>query len=179
MRKILLSTFLMFFFLCANAFASPIFLVDDTGAALGTSSNPLKVNLGSSSSGLTIGTGTKHDGLVIRDAAEVQTIDATVTVLDTVTLLDENTYHIEALIVAVQSDGTDRASYHIAATVYRTAAGGATLQGTVTSVSTQESNAALAATFTVSGNDVRVSITGIVAETWEWGTTVQYINMSN
>lgn len=130
--------------------------------------------------GLTIGTGTKHDGYVIRDAVEVQTTDATANVtLDTLILEDENTYHIEALVVGVQSDGTDRASYHIAATVYRTAVGGATIQGTVTSLHTQESNASLDCTITVSSNDARVSVTGIAAETWEWGCTVKYINMSN
>lgn len=128
---------------------------------------------------LTIGDGTKHDGFVIRDTAEVQTTDATQTTVDNITLLDENTYHVEAYVTGVQSDGTDRASYHIATTVYRTAAGSATLQGSVTSLHTQESNASLDATFTVSTNDVRVSITGIAAETWEWGTTMKYMNMSN
>jgi len=131
------------------------------------------------SGNLTLGSGTKHDGYVIRTAAEVQTTDATVTVLDNITLLDENTYHVEAFVIGVQSDGTDRASYHLAATVFRTAAGSATLQGTVTSLHTQESNAALDATFTVATNDVRVSVTGIAAETWEWGTTLKSINMSN
>ena len=123
--------------------------------------------------------GTKHDGYVITNAAEVQTANATQTVLDTVTLLDENTYHIEAFIVAVQSDGTDRASYHIAGTFYRTGAGNATIQGVVIDIHKQESNAALDATFTVSGNVVRVSVIGIAAETWEWGSTITYINMSN
>lgn len=132
-----------------------------------------------SSGNIAIGKGTKHDGYVIRNAAEVQTTDATVTVLDNVTLLDENTYHFKAIVIGVQSDGTDRAAYHIEATVYRTGAGGATLQGEPTSVHTQESNASLAATFTVNSNDIRVSVTGIAAETWEWGTTMKYMNMSN
>lgn len=126
-----------------------------------------------------VGDGTKHDGFVITDTTEVQTTDATQTTVTSLTLLDENTYHVEAYVVAVQSDGTDRASYHIACTVYRTSAGNATLQGSVTSLHTQESNVSTDATFTVSGNDVRLSWTGIAAETWEAGSTVQYINMSN
>lgn len=142
-----------------------MFYVDNAGGIFGTS--------------LTVGVGTKHDGYIIRDVAEVQTTDATQTTLDSITLLDENTYHVEAWIVAVQSDGTDRASYHIARTVYRTGAGNATLQGGITLLHAQESNAALDAVFTVSGNDIRVSVTGIAAETWEWGTTMKYINMSN
>ena len=116
---------------------------------------------------------------IIRKTAEVQTTDAAQTTLVSHTLLDENTYHVEVYVVAVQSDGTDRASYHLACTVYRTGAGVATLQGSVTTLHTQESNVALDATFTVSGSAVRVSITGIVAETWEFGGTMTYINISN
>lgn len=128
--------------------------------------------------GVTIGSGTKHDGYVISDTAEVQTSDANQTTLDTIALLDENTYHVEAFVVGVQDDGTDRASYHIACTAYRTAAGSATLQGGVTQMHASESNAALDATFTVSGNNLLVSVTGIGGETWEWGTTTTLINMS-
>lgn len=128
--------------------------------------------------GVTIGSGTKHDGYVISDTAEVQTTDASQTTLDTIALLDENTYHVEAYIVGVQSDGTDRASWHIACTAYRTGAGSATLQGGVTILHASESNAALDATFTVSGNNLLVSVMGIAAETWEFGTTTHSINMS-
>lgn len=123
--------------------------------------------------------GTKHDGYIIADPAEIQTTDATVTVLGTLTLLDENTYQIEALVVGVQSDGTNRASYHLAVTVYRTGAGLATIQGSVTSLHTQESDVTWDATFTISSNDVRVSVTGVAATTIEWGSTLTYINMSN
>lgn len=129
--------------------------------------------------GATIGTGTKHDGYVISDAVEVQTSDATPTTLATIVLLDENTYYVEALITAVQSDGTDRASYKIACTAYRTGAGSAALQGGVTIIHANESNAALDATFTVSGNNLLVTITGIAAETWEWAGTTVSINGSN
>jgi len=126
-----------------------------------------------------IGPDTRHDGYVIRDAAEVETANAVQTTLDNITLLDENTYHAEALVVGVKSDGTDRASYHIAGTFYRTAAGVATLQGVVTVLHSAESNAAWDATFTVNGNDLRVSVTGVAATTIEWGCTLKYINMSN
>ena len=128
---------------------------------------------------LTIGSGTKHDGYIITATAEVQTIDATLTTIDSFTLLDENTYHFEAFIIGVKSDGTDRASYHLAVTAYRTAAGGATLQGSVTSLHTQESNAAWDAGLVVSGNDVLVSVIGVAATTIEWSSTITYLNSSN
>lgn len=126
-----------------------------------------------------IGVGTKHDGYMVRDAAEVQTVNANQTTLDSFTLLDENTYHVEAWVIGVEDDGSNRASYHIAATIYRTSAGGATIQGAVTSLHTQESEGAWDATFTVNGNDVRVSVTGEAATTIEWGCTLKSINMSN
>lgn len=128
---------------------------------------------------LVIGAGTKQDGLIIRDAAEVQTTNNTQTTLDSITLLDENTYHVEALVNCVKSDGLGRGSYHISVTVYRTGAGVATLVGGITAFHMQDSNASLNVTFTVSGSVVRVSVTGIAAETWEWSCILQYINMSN
>ena len=130
-------------------------------------------------SDMTVGTGTKCDGFVITDTAEVQTTDATQTTIDSLTLLDENTYHVEAFVVGVKSDGSARASYHIACTVYRTGAGNTTLQGAVTAIHSVESDATWDATFTVNGNDLRVSVTGKAATTIEWGSTMRYINMSN
>jgi len=128
---------------------------------------------------LIIGAGTKHDGYTILPSAEVQTTDATVTVVDNITLSDENTYHVEALIVGVKTDGSQRASYHIAGTFYRTSAGNATQQGSTTLLHSEESDANWATTFTVDTNDVRVSVTGVAATTIEWGCTLKYINMSN
>jgi len=127
----------------------------------------------------TFSVGTKHDGLIVKPAAEVQTTDATQTTVDSLTLLDENTYHVEAEVVGVKSDGSQRASYHLACTAYRTGAGNATLQGAITSLHTQESDANWDATFTVNGNDLRVSVTGVAATTVEWGCTMLYLNMSN
>lgn len=123
--------------------------------------------------------GTKCDGHVKRTVQEVQTTDATQTTLDSITLLDENTYHAKGVVTGVKSDGSDRASYELDVTVYRTGAGGATIQGTVTSLHSQESNAAWDATFTVNGNDLRLSVTGVAATTIEWGGFIQYMNMSN
>ena len=127
---------------------------------------------------VTIGPGIKHDGYVARAPAEVQTTDAVQTTLDSITLLDENVYTVQAFVAASQSDGTDEAGYIISCVARRTGGGGATVSTTYSQM-TDESNVALDATFTVSGNDLRLSVTGIAAETWEWGTTLKYINMSN
>lgn len=121
----------------------------------------------------------KCDGLVSTKTTEVQTLNAVQTTAESITLLDENTYHVEAYVVGVENGGGNRASYHIAGTFYRTGGGNATLQGAVTTLHSAESNAAWDATFTVNGNDVRVSVTGAAATTIEWVTTIHYVNMSD
>ena len=128
---------------------------------------------------LLTGAGTKCDGMMTRASSEVQNNNANPVTVDSITLLDENTYHVEAWVVGVKSDGSDRASYHIACTAYRTGAGGATLEGGVSSLHTAESDPNWDATFTVNGNDLRVSATGVAATTIEWGCVIKYINMSN
>jgi hypothetical protein len=126
-----------------------------------------------------LGKGTKTDGLITTFNNEVQTTNATRTTLDSFTLEDENTYHIEGYITGVKSDGSDRASYHVAATVYRTGGGGATIQGSVTSIHSAESNASWNGTITVNGNDARLSVTGVAATTIEWSGHFIYFNNSN
>ena len=128
---------------------------------------------------LTIGNGTKSDGLVCRFPREITTTNEVQATVDSITLLDENTYQLSAYVIGVRSTGADRAGYHIEATAYRTGAGAATLQGTVTSIHAQESNATWGATFTVSGNDVRLSVTGTSEGNVEWTGTLKHLNMSN
>lgn len=123
--------------------------------------------------------GTKNDGLVTLKLTETQTTNDTQTAIGTFALLDENTYDLVARVIGVESDGSNRASYQIAATVYRTGAGSATIQGTVTALHAAESDASWDVTFTVSGNNVSVSVTGVAATTIEWGGYLQYFNMSN
>lgn len=96
------------------------------------------------------------------------TTDDTATQAITYTLPDDHVYHVEMKGLGVKADGTDRASYQKIATVYRTGAGNATIQGSVTNSHTAESNASWDADITVSGSDVRVTVTGVTATTIEW-----------
>lgn len=133
----------------------------------------------SNTGGARLGKGVKHDGYYILDASEVQTTNATTTTLQGVGLLDENTYHFNVYIIGVKSDGTDRASYILDFTAYRTGGGNATLQGAIVATYTSESNAAWNATAIVSSTNIVLRVTGAAATTIEWGATVKYINMSN
>lgn len=128
---------------------------------------------------ITIGPGAKHDGFIILPAAEVQTVDATANVtLDTLTLEDENGYLVTAKVIARQSDGTT-GIYYITVGAERVSAGSAALVGSVVSLNTAENEATWDCTFTVSGNNLLLSVTGEGGTTIEWGGTMSYINMSD
>ena len=100
-----------------------------------------------------------------RDSPEIQTTDAIVTTVDTVTLEDNHAYIVDAKVLAIESDGSDRNMYHLEGLFYCDG-GNATQQGATTSITTIESEAGCDLVFDVTGNDVRVRWTGIVAETW-------------
>ena len=126
---------------------------------------------------LTIGPGTKHDGYVVSDSSELQTTDATVDTLISVTLLEGNVYLIEAWVTAIQADETS-AVYKIITGAKRTTAGSAVLFGSVISIITSEEEASWDCTFDASGNDIRVRVTGEAATTINWTCTEIFINGS-
>lgn len=107
----------------------------------------------------------------------VKTTDATVTTLALATLSDENTYHIRSIVMGVQSGGSNRASYEIAGTFYRSG-GGATQQGSTTVIHSVESNAAWDCDYDTNGNDVRIRVTGAAVDIL-WQSTTAVYNMSN
>lgn len=107
----------------------------------------------------------------------VSTTDATVTTLLLIPIEDNTTYHIEATVLAVRSGSSDRASYTFAGTFYR-AGGSAIQQGSTTALHTVESDASWAATFDVSGNDVRIRVTG-AAMNIDWRGSAEYMRLSN
>lgn len=109
-----------------------------------------------------------------RMPARAQTTDATVTNLASQALNDASVYHVRAVVVGVKSDGTQRASYEIVGTFYRTAAGNATQQGATTVVHSIESDAAWACAFAVTGNNVVVTVTGVAATTINWAGKMEF-----
>lgn len=99
--------------------------------------------------------------------AAVQTTNETETTLDSFTLAEGKVYLIEASVAAKQGD-TNRAIYVRRACVYRPSGGSATLQGAVQDSLTVESNSAWDCTINVSGNDVRVRVTGAASTNINW-----------
>lgn len=110
------------------------------------------------------------DEATLRDTFQtVQTTDNTVTVIETITLDDEAVYVIEATLLGIESDNSNRAAYRIVGSFYRTGAGSATQIGSTTVIFSEETAPSwTGATFTVSGNDVRVNAQGAAATTINW-----------
>lgn len=105
--------------------------------------------------------------------ARVETTDATVTTLLTLTLEDGSAYQIVADVVARRTGGAsgtagDGASYRIIGTYRRVSAGSATLIGSVTSVHSAENQAGWDAALSVSGNDVLLRVTGATGNNLSW-----------
>lgn len=104
----------------------------------------------------------------------VQTADAAQTTAFTLTLADNTVYGFEANVVARDTAGVERGLFKRLARVHRQGGGGATL-GTVQTIGADDkTNAGLDVTLTVSGNDLRVSVTGLAATTIVWVCDVRY-----
>lgn len=109
----------------------------------------------------------------------VSTTDATVTTLNLIPLADEHTYHIRTIVIGVKATGSSRASYEVTGTFYRTGAGSATQEGSTTVVHSAEDVAGWDATYDVSGNDVRVRVTGAAATSITWRSSSKVMSLSN
>lgn len=113
----------------------------------------------------------------------VQTTDATVTTLMSLTLTETKAYLVELKVVAKEwstaSEFHDVASYMRRALVYRATAGSAVQQGSTVDVWTLEGSSAIAwdVDIDVSGNDVRARVTGDAGDTIEWKGEMRIIEV--
>ena len=111
---------------------------------------------------------------ITRDQVTLQTTDDTVTTADSLTLADDSAGMVRIFVTAIEDDATDRGSYIYTATVYRNG-GNATIEGSITEDHIGFSDSNWDVEITVSGNDVRASVNGVVAETINWFCTMQYM----
>jgi hypothetical protein len=108
----------------------------------------------------------------------VQTTDATQTTLLALSLEDTSIYWVRAKIVGRDGGGTKRAVYVRTVMAYREG-GSATLgAGGVQDDFTDETTAGWDGTFTVSSNDLRVSVTGEAATTINWACVLEFQKVS-
>lgn len=85
--------------------------------------------------------------------------------LATISLDDETLYTIEADVMIKQNNTSNRAGYKVIGTFYRDGGGGATLQGALAVLHSQETVAGMDATLTASGNNVLLTATTTTALT--------------
>lgn len=106
--------------------------------------------------------------------SSVQTANATPAQVWTKTLTDNMLYWVDVTVIGRDAAGTERAMYNKRALVYRQGGGGATIQGSVQNVVADvETTGSMDGTITVSGDDVRVTVTGVAATTINWVATVR------
>lgn len=107
----------------------------------------------------------------------VTTTDATQTTLATIAVPASTTLHVIAHVVARRTGGSagtaeDGAGYMIVGT-YKNVAGTATIIGAINALITQESVAGYDATFTLSGGNLLLRVTGVLNTNITWHATVE------
>lgn len=156
--------------------------VDSDVVAAWSIESTLEVGSLSASDTISQKTHTNFDGSGTKqETGAVQTTDATQTVLSgsEITLADSTVYWAEAMVVGRDTSGAERAVYRITGCVYQEANGGAVIESQSTTAVAESTNATTwDAVLTVSGDDVRVSVTGAASTTINWSCTVRYQGVS-
>lgn len=98
----------------------------------------------------------------------VTTTDATLTTIATIAITDNRVVEIKAIVVGRRTDAADRGAFIRQATVFREAAGGATIVGSVTTTRTRKSDPQWDVEINVSGNNVLIQVKGDAAQTVNW-----------
>ncbi len=124
-----------------------------------------------------IGSSGETGGLVHLPASTVTTTDNTQTVLDTVTLDENSAYLFTAEIIGEVVDHSVVLGSIIECTAKRVTDGSAVIVGSVSDTHTGKDSGAASwsVTFTVSGNDLRISVTGGNAVTVNWEADLNYL----
>lgn len=117
-------------------------------------------------------------GLAFQQFADsVRTTDATVTTTQTINIPDSCLYLVEAHIIGQRTGGSsgaagDGAGYIRRGLYTRTGGGAPTLVGAVQDGYTAESQAGWDCTLDISGNTVRVRVTGAANNNVTWNSTI-------
>ncbi|MCI0341690.1 MAG: hypothetical protein L0216_11180 [Planctomycetales bacterium] len=106
-----------------------------------------------------------------RISATVQTTNATQTTVLSYTIPDETTFLARAIVLAMRQSSTSCAGYRREVWGKRQSAGAPTIGAIVGD--TWEDVASWDATYTISGNDLRVSVTGAAGSTIDWLATLE------
>lgn len=107
----------------------------------------------------------------------IQTTDNTQTVIYTRTLLDDEIYLFIARVVGEKADHSSVAGFTIECTAQRNGGGSASIEGGTTVIHSGKGSGATvwSTTFTVSGNDLRVSVSGQNSTTINWKCFTNFV----
>lgn len=105
----------------------------------------------------------------------VATANATVTTVASYTMADESICYFRATVTAARGTNVTKGAVYVREVAYRRTGGGvATIVGSLSSVLTSETDAAMDATIdTDAANTVRVRVTGIAATAFTWSCTLE------
>jgi hypothetical protein len=152
----------------------------DAGQSVTATTTGIDVDLPSGDALSVVTAETNDDPNWVVSQARVATTDATVTTLQTIPITASRTYYIESVIIARRTGGTagtadDGAAYEVS-TAYTTKAGTVTAI-TAPTVLERADVIAYNATFTISGTNVLVEVTGVLDTniTWHCTTKVSYV----
>lgn len=104
---------------------------------------------------------------------KLQTTDATTTTIATILIGEGTTTLLKATIVAVNSDGSSNAYYIISAAYENIDAGSAEIVGSAATIASAEDVGGWGASFSNSGGNALIQVTGAASTTIQWQCTVE------
>lgn len=143
-------------------------LEGDTGGPVGPSGNIIFIEGGP---GISVAGNPATSTLTINSLgteATVQTTDATPTLLYSLTLSASQAALVTVTVVAPQDDYSSSIGGTALANVRRAAAGGAVVAGGPHSNLINDTGGTPEVTFSASGNDIEIYVTGVGATTYNW-----------
>lgn len=119
-------------------------------------------------------------GVGVGSEDSVQTTDATETEIIEMDAAEDAAYHVEAIVVAKKSDGTQRAVFKISGLFYRATGGNVTQQGNTQALSIIRSDSDWLADFNAntSAQTIEVKVTGKAATTIDWQVYLNYYEVT-
>jgi hypothetical protein len=107
--------------------------------------------------------------------AVTQTLNATQTVLTTITLAAQEMATVTATVNGFKSTFDQSLGGTVTLSAYRPTGGNITLVGMVQTNFASTSTAVLDADVNIGTQSIRILVTGVAAETWNWVTTYSYM----
>lgn len=124
-----------------------------------------------------VSAGGETGGIVHLAISTVQTTDNTQTSIGSFTLAEENAYLFTAEVIGETVDHAVVAGFILECTAKRITGGSAVIVGSITITHSGKDSSASSwgASFTVSGNDISVAVTGQNGTTVEWESSLNYL----